>query len=104
MRQKLTFAAGFVLGYAAGARAGRARYEQIVSLLRSAAEQPAVQGAAGVLQAQAAELVENAGRALRDRFAQAVGHAPAPASSAYPQSMFAGSGAGPSTNGGPHSG
>lgn len=104
MRHKLTFATGFALGYTFGARAGRQRYDQIVAFLRAAAENPAVQEAAGVLQQQAAEMFERAGRAVRDQMAQAVGHGAAPAATAYPQSAFAASGAGPSANGGPHPG
>lgn len=41
-----------------GARAGRERYEQLVKLTRKAKDSPAVQQAAGAVQAQAAGLVK----------------------------------------------
>ena len=53
MFSKLTFAVGFGVGYVLGSRAGRQRYEQIARLARKVKDSPAVQGAAGTLQAQA---------------------------------------------------
>ena len=50
---RMAFTAGFAAGYVVGARAGRERYEQIVKLARQTAELPAVQQAAGTVQAQA---------------------------------------------------
>ncbi|HSR86548.1 MAG TPA: hypothetical protein VLM11_20425 [Streptosporangiaceae bacterium] len=50
---RMAFAAGFATGYVVGTRAGRERYEQLVKLARQTAEHPAVQQAAGVVQAQA---------------------------------------------------
>lgn len=73
MRYKLTFAVGFAIGYTVGSRAGRERYEQIMSLLRGAAESPAVQSAAGVLQAQASDLADSAKRVVRDKVRDTVG-------------------------------
>lgn len=67
MRYKLTFAVGFAAGYTLGARAGRERYEQISRLARGLAENPAVQSAAGVLQAQAGQMVDNAKHAVIDK-------------------------------------
>lgn len=63
MRYKATFVIGFATGYTLGARAGRERYEQIRRTMRGLSENPAVQSAAGVLQAQASSLVGSA----RDR-------------------------------------
>src|SRR2546421_12952689 len=63
MRYKMTFAVGFAAGYTLGAKAGRERYEQISRVMRGLAENPAVQSAAGVLQAQAGHLVGNARQA-----------------------------------------
>ena len=40
-----------------GAKAGRARYEQIVRLGSKAADSPAVQGAAGFLRAKASDAI-----------------------------------------------
>ncbi len=44
---------GFVLGYVAGSKAGRERYEQIARLSSKVVDHPAVQGAAGAVQAKA---------------------------------------------------
>lgn len=63
MRYKVTFLVGFTAGYTLGARAGRERYEQIRRTARGLSENPAVQSAAGMLQAQATNLVGTA----RDR-------------------------------------
>jgi len=60
MRYKLTFAVGFAAGYTLGAKAGRERYEQISRMFHGLAENPAVQSAAGVLQAQAGQVVGTA--------------------------------------------
>ena len=60
MRYKATFLVGFAAGYTLGAKAGRERYEQIRRTVRSLSENPAVQSAAGVLQAQASTVVTSA--------------------------------------------
>ena len=67
MRYKLTFAVGFAAGYTLGAKAGRERYEQINRAMRGLSENPAVQSAAGVLQAQASNLVDTAKQAVTER-------------------------------------
>jgi hypothetical protein len=67
MRYKLTFAIGFAAGYTLGAKAGRERYEQISRAARGFAENPAVQSAAGVLQAQAGSLIDNAKQTVIDK-------------------------------------
>ena len=41
MRYRITFIAGFAVGFIAGARAGRERYEQIKTVTRKVAENPA---------------------------------------------------------------
>ncbi|CAM2819127.1 hypothetical protein SAXI111661_03020 [Saccharomonospora xinjiangensis] len=51
------FLVGAAAGYVLGARAGRARYEQIVRNYRKLADHPAVQGAAGVARAKLGEKV-----------------------------------------------
>jgi len=48
---------GFVIGYVAGSKAGRERYEQIVRLSSKAVDHPAVQGAAGAVQAKLSGLL-----------------------------------------------
>lgn len=67
MRYKLTFAVGFAAGYTLGAKAGRERYEQISRVLHGVAESPTVQSAAGVLQAQAGKVVDNARTTLMSK-------------------------------------
>lgn len=48
---------GAVIGYVLGSRAGRERYEQIKRLAVRTADHPAVQGAAGFVQAKVSELL-----------------------------------------------
>jgi hypothetical protein len=74
MRYKLTFAVGFAAGYTLGAKAGRERYEQISRTLHGLAESPTVQSAAGMLQAQAGKVVDNARTTLRDKLPIGAGH------------------------------
>jgi hypothetical protein len=63
MRYKVTFIAGFAVGFVAGARAGRERYEQIKKFATTAADSPAAQQAAAAVQAKAAD----AAKAARDK-------------------------------------
>jgi hypothetical protein len=67
---RMAFAAGFATGYVVGTRAGRERYEQIVKLARQTAEHPAVQQAAGVVQAQATGLAQKVGGQLQEKVPQ----------------------------------
>ena len=67
MRYKLTFVVGFAAGYTLGARAGRERYEQIRRATRGLSESPAVQSAAGVLQAKATNLAGTARDKIVDK-------------------------------------
>jgi hypothetical protein len=46
---------GVAVGYVLGARAGHARYEQIVRTYRKVADHPLVQGAAGIARAKISE-------------------------------------------------
>ncbi len=57
---RVSFVAGFAAGFVAGSRAGREKYDQMVKLAKSTAENPTVQQAAGVIQAQAASLASTA--------------------------------------------
>ena len=52
-----TFLLGAAVGYVFGAKAGRARYDQIVRTYRKVADHPMVQGAAGVVRAKVGEKV-----------------------------------------------
>jgi hypothetical protein len=60
MRTKVTFLGGFAVGYVLGARAGRARYEQIRSAARAFASNPAVQSTASTIQHQAGDVLTTA--------------------------------------------
>lgn len=60
MTGKLTLALGFAAGYVLGSKAGRERYEQIVGASRRLWSNQTVQSTAGVLQAQASDLVGKA--------------------------------------------
>lgn len=60
MRTKATFFAGFATGYVLGARAGRARYEQIRQAARAFARNPAVQSTTTALQHQATDVLVTA--------------------------------------------
>ena len=62
MRRRITFLMGFAVGFVAGTRAGRERYEQMVKLGRKVAEHPAVQKATRATGAKAAELSKAAGQ------------------------------------------
>jgi hypothetical protein len=67
MRTRITFLAGFAVGFVAGARAGRERYEQMVKLGRKAVENPAVQQATHAATAKAAEFSKAAGQKAAQR-------------------------------------
>ena len=67
MRYRLVFFTGLGIGFVLGARAGRERYEQLRKLARKAADSPAVQQAAGALQAQAASYAKSAGGKVAGR-------------------------------------
>jgi hypothetical protein len=56
---KATFFSGLAAGYILGTKAGRERYEQLRKLARSVSESPAVQQAAGAMQAQATSAVKS---------------------------------------------
>jgi hypothetical protein len=56
MRGKLWFFGGLAAGFVLGTRAGRERYEEIVTNARKVWGHPTVQEAAGVAQAQANKL------------------------------------------------
>lgn len=70
MRYRVTFAAGLAAGFVMGTRAGRERYEQMKRLARRAADNPAVQQAAGAAAAQAAGLAKTATSRLGDKVQQ----------------------------------
>ena len=67
--RKITFAAGFATGYVLGARAGRARYEQIRDAARAFASNPTVQSTASTVQHQASDALSTA----KDKAASSLG-------------------------------
>ena len=67
MRTRFTFLAGLAIGYVAGARAGRERYEQMVKLGRKVVENPTVQQATRTAGAKATELSKAAGHKASER-------------------------------------
>ena len=67
MRYRLVFFTGLGIGFVIGARAGRERYEQLRKLARKVADNPAVQQAAGALQAQATSYAKSAGGKVAGR-------------------------------------
>jgi hypothetical protein len=67
MRIRITFLTGFAVGFIAGARAGRERYNQIVILSRKVAENPTVQQATRTAGAKATELSKAAGQKAAER-------------------------------------
>ncbi|WP_111765385.1 hypothetical protein [Nakamurella deserti] len=54
----IRFLAGAATGYVLGSRAGRERYEQIVRWSHRVADNPAVQGVAGLVRAQVSRAVQ----------------------------------------------
>ncbi len=70
MRNKLMFLTGLGVGYVLGSRAGRERYDQIVRTARKVKENPTVQEAAGVLQAQAGGMISTAKDTVSDKLSQ----------------------------------
>jgi hypothetical protein len=66
MRYRIAFIAGLGIGFVLGAKAGRERYEQLQTLARKAKDSPAVQQAAGALQAQVSSYAKSAGGKLAD--------------------------------------
>jgi hypothetical protein len=72
MRYRLVFFVGLGIGFVLGARAGRERYEQLRKLARKVADSPAVQQAAGALQAQAASAAKSAAGAARAKVGDAI--------------------------------
>ncbi len=67
---KVVFVAGLAVGYVLGARAGRERYDQIRRLARTVRENPTVQETAGIVQAQASNMMAGAKDIVADRLSQ----------------------------------
>ena len=67
MRYRWVFLTGLAIGFVLGTRAGRERYEEMRRLARKVADNPAVQQAAGALQAQATSYAKSAGGKVAGR-------------------------------------
>ena len=65
-KYRISFLTGLAVGFVLGARAGRERYDQLVKAAKTVAEHPAVQQAAGTVQAQAAGLASAAGTKISE--------------------------------------
>lgn len=76
MRYKISFAAGFVGGYLLGARGGRTHYDSIMRMIRNLRDNPSVQEAAGVVQAQAVNALDSARRSVLASVTSRIGGAP----------------------------
>lgn len=61
------FLLGAGVGYVLGAKAGHERYDQLARAYRRVADNPTVQGAAGVARAKAGEALSAGYSAARDR-------------------------------------
>ncbi|RCV55982.1 hypothetical protein [Marinitenerispora sediminis] len=67
MRYRITFVAGLAVGYVLGARAGKARYEQIARTARRIADSPAVQETAGLVGAQVSNATKTVWTKINER-------------------------------------
>ena len=76
MRYKAMFAAGLVVGFVAGTRAGRERYDQMVRLARQAAGSPPVQKATAKTQDVAKSAMPKIVDAAKTAGQQAAGRLP----------------------------
>jgi hypothetical protein len=66
---KITIAAGFAAGYVLGARAGRQRYETLMSTARTFVSNPKVQQTTGSLQHSAGDVFSKAKATVTDKVA-----------------------------------
>lgn len=74
---RITFAAGLAIGFVAGTRAGRERYDQMVKMAKATKENPKFQQAASTAQSQATDLLNSAGKKVAEgapRLAQSAMH------------------------------
>jgi hypothetical protein len=72
MKSRTVFLAGGMVGYVLGARAGRARYEQIAAMARRIANMPPVQHATEAAANQATQLADSAKQAMGEKVSAAV--------------------------------
>lgn len=67
---RVTFITGLAIGFVAGTRAGRERYDQMVKMAKAVKDNPAFQQAAGAFQAQATGLLSTAGHKVAETVPQ----------------------------------
>ncbi|WP_345602209.1 YtxH domain-containing protein, partial [Streptomyces chumphonensis] len=67
MRYRLTFLAGLAIGYVAGAKAGRERYEQLRKAAERFTENPAVRNTFEAAAVSGRDAAGKAGTAVADR-------------------------------------
>jgi hypothetical protein len=85
MRYKAAFIAGAAVGFIAGARAGRDKYDQIVGYGRQIAAHPKVQQATSTATAKATELTKTAAAKAPDYAKNAASNAAKTASTQVPK-------------------
>jgi hypothetical protein len=57
---RISFVAGLAVGFVAGTRAGRERYDQMIQMAKTTRENPTFQQAMGTIQSQATDLLSTA--------------------------------------------
>jgi hypothetical protein len=72
MKGKVLLVIGFGVGYVLGARAGRKRYEQIVSVVQGVWENPLIQKQTHKVQDYAADRIGDIGGAVTERIKRTV--------------------------------
>jgi hypothetical protein len=63
---RFTFAVGLAVGFVAGTRAGRERYDQMIKMAKATKDSPAFQQATGTIQTQATSLLSSAGHKVAE--------------------------------------
>jgi hypothetical protein len=64
MRKLLLLGVGFAVGYVVGAKGGRKAYDDLVATAQKIMDNPTVQEVAGVVQEQAARLIDEGKRRI----------------------------------------
>ncbi|HZM80157.1 MAG TPA: hypothetical protein VFC19_30860 [Candidatus Limnocylindrales bacterium] len=64
MRKLLLLGVGFAVGYVLGAKGGRKAYDDLVATAQKIMDNPTVQEVAGVVQEQAARLIDEGKRRI----------------------------------------
>ncbi len=94
MRGKLWFLGGVAAGFVLGARAGREKYNEMITNARKLWDHPTVQEAAGVVQAQANRLYSEGKGTVGDKLSHTKLGERMSGRPQEPDEMFTGSGGG----------